>query len=683
MYTATRIYKAAAAVLAMGAAAFGQTPAPADSPKPGDRAAAYYHYTLAHMYAELASAYGNRNDYLNKAIDNYKDAIKADPNTPALTEELSELYIASGRLREAQTDAEDALKKNPSDVSARRLLAHVFTRQIGDSQQNKIDESMLHKAIEQYQKIAELDPKDTDSLVMLGRLQKVAQNSVEAEKAYKQALAQEPDNEDALTGLALVYADLGNNAQAAEILKKLAEKNPSARSLRALASAYEQMKEFAMAAQTLSNALELSPPDAAELKHEMAQDYFFARNYDAALKAYQSLVDDEPSDAESYLQMSQVYVAMKNYTKAREMSNKALSIDPARIDIRFNEVSILEAEGKLPEAIQTLKDMLSSTAKGSYNQADKRVRIGLLEKLAALESSADRTDAAVDDLRQMATLDPDLAPRIETSIILTLINGKEHSKAEQEADAAVKKYPDDRSIHTEHAMVIADMGKIDPAAAEIKKLLDGKNDVETYLNLARVYDKGRKFEEETKAIDQAEKLASSKDEKINVWFTRGAMFEKTKKEAPAEAEFRKVLELDPDNIATLNYLGYMLADRNTKLNDALQYITKAVDQDPNNGAYLDSLGWVYFKLGRLPEAEENLRRAVASTPRDATVHDHLGDVLMRESKLREAVAQWEISFKEWNLSPPSELEPAEMAKVKSKLDSAKVRLAKEGSPKQN
>jgi predicted Zn-dependent protease len=104
--------------------------------------------------------------------------------------------------------------------------------------------------------------------------------------------------------------------------------------------------------------------------------------------------------------------------------------------------------------------------------------------------------------------------------------------------------------------------------------------------------------------------------------------------------------------------------------------------DPNNGAYLDSLGWVHYKLGHLPEAEENLRRAVASTPRDATVHDHLGDVLLKASKVREAVTQWEISVKEWSLTSPADLEPAEVAKVKSKLEGAKVRLAREGSPKQ-
>src|SRR5258706_14339483 len=97
-------------------------PGTAAAPKV-DRGTAYYHYALAHMYAELAGAYGNRSDYLNKAIDNYKEAIKADPSTGTLTEELADLYIQSGRLLEAQKDAEEALRQNPNDLAARRLLA--------------------------------------------------------------------------------------------------------------------------------------------------------------------------------------------------------------------------------------------------------------------------------------------------------------------------------------------------------------------------------------------------------------------------------------------------------------------------------------------------------------------------------------------------------------------------------
>src|SRR5437588_1173316 len=170
-----------------------------------DKAAAYYHYSLGHLYSELAGASGNRGDLFNKAVESYKQALKADPSASFISEELSDLYIQSGRLREAVTEAEDALKQNPDDVNARRILARIYTRMIGDSQAQKIDEGMVKRAIEQYQKIVEKDPKDSESWLMLGRLQKISQNSLEAEKAYKKVLEFDPDNEDAMSGLAMVY----------------------------------------------------------------------------------------------------------------------------------------------------------------------------------------------------------------------------------------------------------------------------------------------------------------------------------------------------------------------------------------------------------------------------------------------------------------------------------------------
>src|SRR5579862_6486739 len=367
-------------VFAIGVAAWAQTPNASQAPKV-DKAAAYYHYALGHMYAEMAGMPGNRGENLNKAIENYKEAIKADPTTPLLTEELSDVYFQFGRVREAQSDAEDALRQNPNDVPAHRLLARVYTRQIGDQQSNRIDENMLRRAIAEYQKIAELAPNDTDSLVMLGRLQKIAQNPAEAEKAYKRVLAQDADNEEALAGLAMVYLDQGNNTEASDILKKLAEKNPTQRSLRQLASAYEQMKEYTLAAQALNRALEQNPPDAADLKRAVAQDMVLAKQPDEALKIYQGLVAEEPSDAESYLRMSEIYREKKDFAKAREMSKKAAAIEPGNPEIRFDEVLNLEAEGKTTEAIQTLKDILTSTQRRTYSQQDKGVRVKLLDKL--------------------------------------------------------------------------------------------------------------------------------------------------------------------------------------------------------------------------------------------------------------------------------------------------------------
>jgi predicted Zn-dependent protease len=126
----------------------------------------------------------------------------------------------------------------------------------------------------------------------------------------------------------------------------------------------------------------------------------------------------------------------------------------------------------------------------------------------------------------------------------------------------------------------------------------------------------------------------------------------------------------------------MLTDRNIRLPEALGMIQKAVDSEPNNGAYLDSLGWVYFRMGRLTEAEDNMRRAVDLTPHDPTMHDHYAEVLFKASKVREAIAQWEASLREWETSSPADLDSAEVAKVKDKLENARVQLARQSNGRQ-
>ena len=128
---------------------------------------------------------------------------------------------------------------------------------------------------------------------------------------------------------------------------------------------------------------------------------------------------------------------------------------------------------------------------------------------------------------------------------------------------------------------------------------------------------------------------------------------------------------------TLNYLGYMLADKGTRLPEALKLIRKAVDLEPINGAYLDSLGWAYFKLGQYELAEDNLRQAVERDQTDPTVHDHLGDLYEKTGRIRLAAAQWELSLAEYAESPAADIEPGDVAKVQHKLESARVRLAKQ------
>jgi tetratricopeptide (TPR) repeat protein len=147
-----------------------------------------------------------------------------------------------------------------------------------------------------------------------------------------------------------------------------------------------------------------------------------------------------------------------------------------------------------------------------------------------------------------------------------------------------------------------------------------------------------------KAYAAAEAFLASKlaamPESAAVRFQLGAVLERQRKFDEAEAQFRKVLEIEPDSAAALNYLGYMLADRGVRLDESVQYIQRALAQDPNNGAYLDSLGWAYFRMGKLDLAENNLLQAVRSLRLTGVVYDHLGDLYFRKGDLDQAIVYW-------------------------------------------
>lgn len=646
------------------------------APASDNKAEAYYNFAMGHLYAELAGAYGNRSEYVNKAIEYYREALKLDPSAGFLAEELTDLYIQAQRLRDAVTEAEGMLKKDPNNVEARRILGRIYTRMIGDTQQGKVDENMLRKAIEQYEKIVQQQPKDLDSLLMLGRLYKAAANSPAAEKAYEKALEVEPGNEDALTGLAIVYSDVGDTRRAIEKLKELNDRNPSPRTLAALASSYEQVRDYRGAVEVLRKALQLQP-DNSRLKRALAQDLLLSDNYEEALGLYSELAAADPRDPQLQLRLAEIYRQKRDFAKAHAALDKARAIDGQSLEVRYDEVNLLDAEGKSEQALAMLKGIVDETAKPSYSMAERGNRAMLLERLGLLYRSLNQYQQAADSFRQIADLDPDSANRVAIHIVDTWRLAHDYAKAQQEADAAVQKWPNDRSIKMMHASLLADMGETDKAAADIRSLLNGTKDRETWLALAQIYDKGRRFDDGLKALDEAEKLSSGKQDKVTVAFMRGALYEKAKQYDRAETAFRSVLRDDPDNASAMNYLGYMFADRNTRLDEAEKLIGRALELEPQNGAYLDSLGWVYYRQNRLPDAENLLVKALERVGNDPTVHDHLGDVYFKQGKIRDAINQWQASLQEWRNASKAESDPQEITTVTRKLESARVRLAKE------
>src|SRR5262249_54347308 len=250
------------------------------------------------------------------------------------------------------------------------------------------------------------------------------------------------------------------------------------------------------------------------------------------------------------------------------------------------------------------------------------------------------------------------------------------------AKEAVQKLPNDRGLKMVLASQLADTGQPDTAIAQVKALVKGgPEDREVYIALSQMYTRLKRWTEAEEAINKAEQLSTKPEDKLYATFVKGSVYEREKKYEHAEDAFKQVLAGDPQNAVALNYLGYMLADRGIRLDEALNYVKKAIELDPANGAYLDSLGWAYYKLGKYDLAEENLIKAVQRTPNDPTVQSHLGDVYQKTGRLKQAAAHWDRALLEFNRSVAADVDVVELAQLQKKLESAKIKLAREDPQK--
>ncbi len=649
-----------------------------------DRAAAYYHFCLAHMYEEQVATYG-RSDLANKAIEEYRAAIDADPNSAYLTSGLAELYAKTGRIRDAVVEAQDIIKKNPNNLEARRLLGRIYLRSLGDMQAGNGSESVLKLAIEQYEQIVRLEPDSMDDHLLLGRLYRLNNDLTKAEAEFKTAVKLQPDSEEAVTTLAYLYNELGDTVRATEVLSSVPKNGRSAKLYSALGYTYEQQKQYKNAIDAYRHAIELDR-DNLDAIRGLAENLLNDGQTDAALEQYKVIADANPEDAQTYVRIAEIYRKQGKFDLALENLKKASTMVQDSVEVPYNIASIYQAQGRYDDAIQIMRELLKKTEKadGNYSGSSKSNRAVFLERLGTIYREQGNYQAANETFRQMVALGGDEnVERAYQQIIDTWREAKEWQKATDVAKEAVQKLPNSRDLKMVLAAQQADMGKADEALKDVHALLKGNaEDRQVYITLAQMNTRLRRFPDAEQALDKAEQLSTKDDDKEYVWFLRGSTFEREKRYADAEAQFKKVLASDPEHASALNYLGYMLADQNQELDSALEYIKKAVDLDPANGAYLDSLGWVYFRLGKYDLAEENLVKASQKINTDPTVHDHLGDLYQKMGRLKMAVTNWDRALNEWNRTIAAEVDPADVARVQKKLDSAKVKLAREDASKQ-
>src|ERR1700690_3788570 len=664
------------------------TPAkPADSTPAArkvDKAAAYYHFTMAHMYEEEMAAYG-RSDLVSKAIDEYRLALEADPSSEYLSSGLAELYARTGRIKDAVGGAQDILKRDPQNLEAHRLLGHIYLRSLGEIQGGGADsDSVLKLAIEQYEQIIKLAPSSVDDHIMLGRLYHAANDVKKAEQEELAAVKLAPDSEDAVTALAMLYNEDGDAAKAAGTLASVPEGSRSAKLYAVLGETYSEQKDYKKAIDAYQHAIELDR-DNLDAIRGLADSLENDGQTDRALEQYKIIADANPEDARTYIHIAEIYRHQGKLDLALQNLKKADSMVQDSDQVSYEMASIYQAQGRYDDAAQELQTLLKRTEKADnkYSQDDLENRTVFLERLGMVYRDSGNQQQAIETFQKLFALGDDATKRGYQQIIDTYRESKQWQKATDAAKEATQKLPKDRDLKMVYAGQLADSGQPDAALQIVKSFLKGvPEDREVYINLATMYSRLKRWPDSEAALDKADALSTKPDDKETVAFLRASGYERQKKYDEAEDLFRKMLDSDPENGGVLNYLGYMLANNGVKLDETLGMIKKAVDMEPANGAYLDSLGWAYFKLGKYDLAEDNLIKASQhEMGSDPTVQEHLGDLYQKTGRLKLAASHWERAVDEWNKTVAPEVDQDALAKVQKKLDAAKVKLAKEQDAK--
>jgi tetratricopeptide (TPR) repeat protein len=659
---------------------------PADDMARGD---AYYYFMMGHLSEQQYEASG-KSDLATRAIDSYKKALDLAPNSPVIMERLAETRAKAQQLREAVEEARAVLKLDPDNVDAHRLLARIYVRTLGDLNAGDAQKENLSKAIVEFQAILKIQPDDTYSSLWLARLYRFENHHTDAEKVLRDVLERDPGNGAALEQLSQLLIDEGRSQEAVKILQDAAGSSSSPEVYDLLGDAYAQAKDYAKSEVAYRKAAEADPDDPGHL-HGLAQALMEQDKYAEALEQFKKLSEVEPGTAENYMRMAQLYRRLGKFDLAESSLLRAKQLKPGNLEVLYNEALLYEDQGRFEDAIKVLSDAIAGvknqTAGASSSNGDTPADSNpnalaiLYEQLGHAYRQEQNYPAAIKTYQEMGQLGPEALKRAQMLLIDTYRENRDLDRAIAETQKLLDAAPMDPSLTVTLAMLYAEKSDTDMATKLLSGLLHGnESDQEIYLNIAQAQERGKKYDDAEKSAARAEELSADGESKQSAWFLQGAIYERQKKFDQAEEEFRKVLNVNPNSASVLNYYGYMLADRGVRLAEATSMIQKAVAQEPGNGAYLDSLGWAYYKQNKLTEAEEALRKAAERESHDPTILGHLGDVYAKMGQSDRAAQYWERALTEWQKAVPADYEADKVNELDAQLKNLKRRTAQKTSP---
>ena len=481
-----------------------------------------------------------------------------------------------------------------------------------------------------------------------------------AARFYRDSLKIDPDNLYLLERTVVLSAAAGDMKEAVAFARQLREAAPDNHVAR-LVTGVEQIR-----AGRNTEAIESMDQTGAGVLGDLTGGLLTAWATYGEGEVEKALADLAQLEGESWYEPFKLlhggYIALA----AGRTSEALAALEAARKEdtnaVRITEAYArsLAAAGRTEEAEQTLQDYLARfpdnalataalnsvrSGKGPITTVKTPLQ-GAAEALAGVGAAVGDeggTEVAYLYLRLAMHLDPTVAGGLAALSLGNLLDRNGQGEASIEAFESIPPSAPFRSLGQLRAALALDgMDKTEEAERAFKSAIAADpNDIQSYISYGNMLRGRERFAEAADVYgDAIARIPEPGAADWSLFYFRGIALERTKQWDKAEADFRRALELSPDQPLVLNYLGYSLVDMGEKLEEAMQMIRKAVDLRPNDGYIVDSLGWAHYRLGDYEEAVKELERAVSLRAEDPVINDHLGDAYWQTGRKLEAQFQW-------------------------------------------
>jgi len=632
-----------------------QTTTAAQQPSQRERRALAYTKLLeGQRHFSAVRAGGASPETLKRAQAAFQAAAEADPTLAEARTALAEVALFFDDLQLSEQEGLAAVRIDPDNLGARRILSRVYTLKSKLVEEN-LDRAFADKAIAELREVARVHPNDAEAWALLAE--------------FYLATDREKEAVEALTRWATLPASIEGRFY--QVISRGRELSPDAANAR-LAEVLMRSGRHAEALAAVRRALAIEPENARYLE-------ILGEALEASGSADKSVIEElrrvvalNPQSAVAISMLARAQARAGRVEEAAETLRAGIrgvkpGNDRDRLNLQLVLAQTLEDASRFEEAVAVYEELLAArnirnTPLG--NDRDRRFASEALARIISLRRQAGQPEQAQAVVERMRLLlgNADPTPEIH-AVDLLLAEGK-REEALAATRAARRRFPEETRLLQREANTLVELGRVEEALGLIRPRLRGDaSDYGEYLLMASLLLNAGRGTEAVEAARKALNLAPAEEpEKTTTALLMLSSAQERAGDAKgSEESLRRILAKDPNNATALNNLGYFLTERNDRLPEALEMIERAVRAEPSNPSFLDSLGWVNFKLGKLKEAERYLSDAARRNSTSATIQEHLGDLFQRLGQHEKA----RVAFrKALSLS----VESADTNRIKAKLN---------------